>query len=392
MKSTYSAVFRLTILTLAALSLTACDDKKSSGQAQQAAVEVGTVSLTTQRVELTTELPGRTSAFRVAEVRPQVSGIVTKRLFQEGTEVKAGQQLYQIDPAPYQATLASAKADLAKAEASLRSVKAKAARYADLVAINAVSRQDYDDIVSSQEQYEAQIAAARAAVTTAQINVDYTRVFSPISGRIGKSSVTEGALVTANQTTTLATITQLDPIYVDVTQPSGDMMRLRRAIESGHLQGGETSGAPVNLTVEGSGLTYGQTGQLQFSDVTVDQTTGSVTLRALFSNPNRELLPGMFVRAKILQGVKEDGILVPQPAVARAADGSSYVWMISPDGKAVPHPITTSQIIGDKWLVSDGLKSGDQVIIDGLQRLRPGTAVKAAQAGTAPSTAARQTP
>lgn len=359
-----------------ALALAACDSKQSGGPPPAGPVEVSVVTLEAQPVALTTDLPGRTSAFRVAEVRPQVSGIVLKRLFEEGSQVKAGQQLYQIDPATYQATLQSAQADLAKARASLKSVEAKAARYADLVQINAVSRQDYDDAVASLDQAKAAILVAQAAVDTARINVDYTKVLAPISGRIGKSSVTEGALVTANQTTAMATITQLDPIYVDVSQSSSDLVRLRKAVAAGLMRQGDADKAPVTLTLDGSSAAYDQPGQLQFSDVTVDQSTGAVQVRAVFPNPRQELYPGLFVRARVEQGVRDNAVLVPQQAVVRTPDGGAAVWLVDAGNKVSQRPVVTGQAVGDKWLVDSGLSAGDRVVVEGLQKVRPGAEVR----------------
>jgi len=350
------------------------------------------VTLVPHRLEFFTELPGRTAAYRVAEVRPQVSGIVKKRLFREGAEVKAGQQLYQIDSARYEANLASARATLAKARANVKTSQAKASRYADLVKINAVSKQDYDDVVATLAQYRADVQAAKAEVDLARIDLDYTKVYAPISGRIGKSSVTEGALVTASQTTTLAKVTQLDPIYVDMTQSSDDLAKLRRAVESGQLQGNVRSGAQVRLVDSSGDPTYDMVGSLQFSDVTVDQTTGTVTLRALFPNPKHELLPGLFVRTRMEEGVKNNALTVPQAALVRDAAGGANVWMIGADGKVALHPIKVAQANGGGWVVESGLKSGDQVVVEGLQRLRPGVMAKGVDvtqtAETAPSGAA----
>lgn len=385
-----SKAFALPLAVSLALALSACDDKKQSAP-PPAPVEVSVVTLQPQRVPLFTELPGRTSAFRVAEVRPQVSGIVLKRLFEEGSEVKAGQQLYLIDPATYQAAVQSAQADLAKARANLKSVEAKATRYADLVKINAVSRQDYDDVVASLDQAKAEIMVAQAAVDTARINLNYTKVYAPIDGRIGKSSVTEGALVTANQTTPMATITQLDPIYVDVSQSSSELMRLRKAVSAGLVQQGQADQASVTLTLDGSTQAYDQPGQLQFSDVTVDQTTGSVQVRAVFPNPRKELYPGLFVRARVEQGARDNALLVPQQALVRNADGSAAVWVVGADNKVAPRPVTTAQAVGDKWLINDGLQAGDRVVTEGLQKIRPGAEVHpvdatAAKAAAVPAT------
>jgi membrane fusion protein (multidrug efflux system) len=386
MIQTFARLPSVTLAVLTVLAVAGCDGSKSAPPPPPPA-EVGTVIVQPERVSLSTELPGRTSAFRVAEVRPQVSGIVIKRLFREGSDVKAGEQLYQIDPATYQATLDSAKADLAKAEANLKSVKAKASRYAELVTINAISKQEYDDIVASQQQGEAQVASAKAGVDMAKINLEYTKVYAPIGGRIGRSSVTEGALVTANQAAQLASVQQLDPIYVDVTQSSAEVLKLRAAIASGQVRQGNNS-APVTLTVEGGEQAYGQPGELQFSDVTVDQTTGAVTLRAIFPNPNLDLLPGLFVRARISQGVKEQAIVVPQQAVVRTPDGSAVVWVVGADSKVAPHPVKTGQALGSKWLVTDGLQAGDQIVVEGLQKIRPGAQVKPVPAASTTAAAA----
>jgi membrane fusion protein (multidrug efflux system) len=364
------------MLAAALLALTACDNKQqNAGPPQAPMAEVSVVTVERQSVPLATEMPGRTSAYRVAEVRPQVSGIVLKRLFEEGSTVKAGQQLYQIDPATYQAAVQSAHADLAKARANLKSVEAKAARYADLVQINAVSRQDYDDVVATQDQAKAQILVAQAAVETARINQDYTKVYAPISGRIGKSAVTEGALVTANQAVALATITQLDPIYVDVSQSSSELLRLRQAIAAGVVrQAGDQ--AAVRLTIEGAGQPYAQEGRLKFSDVTVDQSTGAVQLRAVFPNPKAELYPGLFVRARVDQGVRDNSILIPQQSLVRNPDGSTVVWVVGDGNKAGPRPVTIGPAVGDQWLVESGLNAGDKVVVAGLQKIRPGAEVR----------------
>lgn len=373
----------------AAGMISACDDNKQ-GQAPAGPppTEVAVLTLTPQTVPLVTELPGRTSAYRVAEIRPQVSGIVQKRLFEEGGQVKAGQQLYQIDPATYQAALQSAQADLVKARASLKSVEAKALRYADLVKINAVSKQEYDDVVASLDQAKAAILVAQAQVDTARINVGYTKVYAPIDGIIGKSSVTEGALVTANQTTALATVTQLDPIYVDVSQSSSDLMRLRQSIAAGQIQQGQGDQAPVTLTLDGSTQAYGHAGQLKFSDVTVDPSTGAVQIRAVFPNPDRLLYPGLFVRARVEQGALDNALLVPQRALVRNADGSAAVWVVGADNKVAPRPVVTKQVVGDSWLIDQGLAGGDRVVVEGLQKIRPGAEVRPVEAGTTPAAAA----
>lgn len=380
----------LSVVAVALLALSACDGKQQGQAPAMPPPEVAVVKIERQTVPLSTELPGRTSAFRVAEVRPQVGGIVQKRLFEEGREVKAGQQLYQIDPSTYQAALQSAQADLAKARANLKSIEAKAARYADLVQINAVSRQDYDDVVASLDQAKAQIMVSQASIETARINVEYTKVYAPISGRIGKSSVTEGALVTAGQATALATITQLDPIYVDVSQSSTELMHLRQAVAAGVVQQGGDMAA-VRLSMDGSGQPYPEIGQLKFSEVTVDPSTGAVQVRAQFPNPRGDLYPGLFVRARIDQGVRQNAVLAPQQAVVRAPDGSTTVWVVGDDNKTAVRPVTVSQAVGDKWLVESGLENGDRVVVSGLQKIRPGIEVRIAapaapaQPGAAPA-------
>ncbi|MBI2240409.1 MAG: efflux RND transporter periplasmic adaptor subunit [Magnetospirillum gryphiswaldense] len=370
--------------------VSACDDnKQAQAPAGPPPVEVNVLTLVPKTVPLSTELPGRTSAYRVAEVRPQVSGIVQKRLFEEGSQVKAGQQLYQIEPATYQAALQSAQADLVKARASLKSVEAKAERYADLVKINAVSKQEYDDIVASLDQAKAAILVAQAQVDTARINVGYTKVYAPIDGIIGKSSVTEGALVTANQTGALATITQLDPIYVDVSQSSSDLMRLRQAMAAGQVQKGSADQAPVTLTLDGSTQAYPHAGQLKFSDVTVDPSTGAVQVRAVFPNPDKLLYPGLFVRARVEQGARDGAVLVPQRALVRNADGSAAVWVVGADNKVAPRPVVTKQVVGDSWLIDQGVAGGERIVVEGLQKIRPGAEVRPieanAEAGAAPA-------
>ncbi len=363
------------LAALLVLGLAACDGKPPAGPPQMPPPAVSVIEIKPQRVTVTTELPGRTSAFRVAEVRPQVSGIVLRRMFTEGAEVTAGQQLYQIDPATYQAAFESARADVAKAGANLKSVEAKAARYADLVKINAVSRQDYDDIVASLEQNRAQILVARAALETARINVEYTKVFAPISGRIGKSSVTEGALVTANQAAPLATVTQLDPIYVDISQSSSDLLRLRRAVAAGQMRQESEAQARVTLKLDGADEPYDHPGQLQFSEVTVDPATGAVRLRAVFPNPHQALYPGLFVRAVVDQGTREAALLVPQQALVRGPNGAASVWVVGADRKVNPRPVETGPAIGNDWLIAKGLSGGEQVVVEGLQKLRPGAEV-----------------
>jgi len=381
-----SAMFVITCALAGALGLHGCGKSKNNGPMPAAGPpEVGVVTIQPQRVAVTTELPGRTAAPQIAEVRPQVNGIIQKRVFTEGSDVKAGQVLYQIDPSTYQAAHASAKAAEARAEANLIPARLKEERYKDLVKIKAVSQQDYDDAFASLKQAEAEVAAARAAVDTARINLAYTRVTAPISGRIGRSSVTTGALVTANQTAPLATIQQLDSMYVDVTQSSADLLRLQQNLASGQLQRVDAR-ARVKLLLE-NGASYPLEGTLKFSDVTVDQSTGSVTLRSLFPDPKQLLLPGMFVRAVIQEGVKDQAILVPQRGVTRDQSGNAMVMVVGAEEKVEPRTIKAERTVGENWLVTDGLKAGDRVILEGIQKARPGTQVKAVPFGSKPEAA-----
>ena len=352
--------------------LTGCDNNKSEQAAQQPPA-VGVVTLKTEPLKISTELPGRTSAYRVAEVRPQVSGIILKRNFIEGSDIKAGQSLYQIDPATYQAAYDSAKGDLTQAQANARIAELTVKRYKPLLGTKYISQQDYDTAVATAAQNDAAVQVAKANVETARINLAYTKVTSPISGRIGKSSVTEGALVQNAQTTALATVQQLDPMYVDVTQSSEDFMRLRSELESGQLKQNDGK-ANVTLLMQ-NGSSYPQPGTLEFSDVTVDETTGSITLRAIVPNPNHALLPGMFVRARLDEGTNPNALLVPQQAVTRTPTGQATVMVVGADNKVEARQVTTSQAIGDKWLVTDGVKAGERVISTGLQRAKPGAQV-----------------
>ncbi len=338
---------------------------------QRPPVEVTVYTVTPQSVVLTQDLPGRTSSFQVAEIRPQVTGIIIDRLFTEGSFVKEGQQLYQIDPAPYQAAYDSKVADLSKAEANLKSVEPKLDRYRELVNVGGVSRQQYDDAVASMEQAKADIAVAQAAVATAKINLNYTKVFAPISGQIGKSSVTKGALVTANQGTALATVQNLSKIYVDVSQSSTEIMRLRKQMTSGLKQGPLLA----ELLLEGEKEPYGLKGEIQFSDVTVDEGTGMVQLRILFPNPDGYLLPGLFVKARVAQSKLENAIMVPQQAVVRSAGGDTTVWAVGADNTVNPRPVQVSKAYGDRWLINSGLAAGDKVVVAGLQKIAPGAKV-----------------
>ncbi|MDP3851512.1 MAG: efflux RND transporter periplasmic adaptor subunit [Luteolibacter sp.] len=359
------------------LPLSSCGKKPAPGAPAIMAgtPEVSVITIETQRVTLSTELSGRVAASLTAEVRPQVGGIIQNRLFTEGSDVKAGEVLYQIDPASYQAAHDGAQAALAKAEANLLPVKLKADRYKELLTSEAVSGQDLDDAVAALKLTEADIQSAKASLEAARINLAYTKVTAPISGRIGRSSVTNGALVTASQPTPLATIQQLDPVYVDVTQSSSDMLRLRKALESGRTTTSEKQ-AKVALTLD-DGSQYPQPGILKFTEAFVDESTGSVTLRTLFPNPKLTLLPGMFVRATLEEGVREQGILVPQRGVTRNPAGSAMVMTVGADEKVEPRVIQADRTVGENWLVNEGLKPGDRVILEGLQKARPGTPVKA---------------
>ncbi|MGL4410085.1 MAG: efflux RND transporter periplasmic adaptor subunit [Zoogloea sp.] len=364
----------MTAMALSGALLAACGQQ---GQPQGAGgpVEVGTYEVQTQKLALTTELSGRTSAYQVSEVRPQVNGIVQRRLFVEGADVKAGQSLYQIDPAVYQVTFDSAKAALAKAEATLSSTRAKASRYDELVAIKAVSQQDQDDAQASLKQALADVETAKANLEAARINLAYTQVAAPISGRIGKSTVTPGALLTANQTTALTTIQQLDPMYVDVTQSSAELLRLKREWASGKLKRISNKEASVRLILE-DGSEYPLPGKLQFSDVTVDQGTGTLTLRAVFPNPKGDLLPGMYVRAVLEEGTASEALLVPQQGVSRDTKGNPTAMVLNGEGKVEARSLKTERTVGDKWLVSEGLQAGDQLIVEGLQKIQPGIPAK----------------
>ncbi|AHG21467.1 multidrug transporter [Chania multitudinisentens RB-25] len=363
------------------LVLIGCNDKETQQQgAQHPAPAVGVVTLKAEPLNITTELPGRTAAYRIAEVRPQVGGIILKRNFTEGSDIKAGVSLYQIDPATYQAAYESAKGDLAKAQAAAEIARLTVTRYKPLLGTNYVSKQDYDTAVSTQLQANAAVVAAKAAVEAARINLAYTKVTSPISGRSGISTVTEGALVSTGQAVALTTVQQLDPMYVDVTQSSNDFLRLKQELADGTLQQ-ENGKAKVKLLLE-NGQVYEHEGTLEFSDVTVDQTTGSITIRAIFPNPNDALLPGMFVRARLDEGVRNDALLVPQQGVTRNPRGEATALVVGADDKVELRMLTAAQAIGDKWLITDGLKSGDRVIISGLQKIGPGMQVKAQEANS----------
>jgi len=363
---------------LAGLALSGCGKFKSGGgKMQMPAPEVAVAVIQPERLTLTTELPGRVSAFLVAEVRPQVGGIIQKRLFEEGGDVNAGDLLYQIDPAVYEAAHAGARAALARAEANLTAVRFRAERYKELSAVKAVSQQNYDDAFAALKQAEAEIEVNKAAVENARINLAYTRVAAPISGRIGRSSVTIGALVTAHQGSALAVIQQLDPVYVDVTQSSANLLRLKRSMASGHLKstGGDYQ-TKVRLILE-DGTSYPLEGTLEFSDVTVDPSTSSFILRMIFPNPDHVLLSGMYVRAVIEEGVNEQALLVPQQGISRDPKGNALAMLVDASDKAEQRAVKVERAIGDKWLVTEGLKPGDRVIVEGVQKVRPGAPAKA---------------
>lgn len=345
---------------LCGLLLTACN--RQPGAPPAPPPEVATITVAPRPVALTTELPGRTSPYRIAEIRPQVNGLIQKRLFEEGSEVRAGEALYQIDSAPFKAALDSA-------EANLPSLRSRAARFKEALADKSVSQQDFDDADAALKQAEAQVEMAR-------INLGYTRVVSPISGRIGKSAVTDGAIVTAYQPLALTSIQQLDPIYVDVPQSTTDLLRLQRRLEEGRLTGGGTDDSKVQLILA-DGAEYPLKGTLQFRDVSVDPTTASVILRMVFPNPNGVLLPGMFVRAVVNEGVNEQAILIPQQAVTRDPKGNPLALVVDPAGKVEQRKLELDRTIGDHWLITAGLSPGDQVITEGMQKARPGAVVKA---------------
>ncbi len=361
---------------LAGLSLLCGCEKGYSQQAAPVRVaEVATVTIQPQSIELSTELPGRTAAYLVAEIRPQVNGIIQKRLFQEGSDVKAGHLLYQIDPAPFKVAYDSARASLGKAQANLTPLQLRAKRYSELLTDRAVSRQDYDDAAAAVEQAKAEIEYWKTAVESARINLGYTRVSAPIPGRIGRSSITDGALVTAYQAAPLATVHQLDPIYVDVTQSSSELLRLKRSFEAGLLSAGE-NGRKVRIILE-DGTPYPMEGTLQFREVTVDPKTGSFTLRIVVPNPDHLLLPGMFVRAVVQEGTADQAILVPQQGVSRNSKGEPVALVVDETETVQQRILTLERAIGDRWRVSAGLAPGDRLIVEGMLNVRPGAKVKA---------------
>jgi membrane fusion protein (multidrug efflux system) len=362
------------ILMMSAVLVTGCSGGKSQQPPAPATPQVGYVTVSPQSVTLSTELAARTAAYETSDVRPQVNGLITARLFAEGDEVRAGQPLYRIDSQPYQAQVASARAALSRAKAAIASNDALARRYGELVKINAIARQDFENAQTTAQQARADVAAQEAALRTATIDLGRTTVKAPIAGRIGRSAVTTGGLVTASQTTALSTIQRLDPIYVDITQSSVDQLKLRKQLLDGNLSRG-AGAARIRLKLEDGSL-YPVEGVVKFADVTVDPATGSQTIRAQFSNPNRLLLPGMYVTAQFVEGTKANALLVPQRAVSRDEKGNPVVMVVGPGDKIQPRTLTAPRTVGDNWLVTAGLKAGDRVIVEGAQNLQPGAAVK----------------
>ncbi|MCW5555075.1 MAG: efflux RND transporter periplasmic adaptor subunit [Verrucomicrobiae bacterium] len=366
--------FHNLLLATITVMLTACS--RDSAPPPTTTPEVATVTMTKHSVTLTTALPGRTAPYRIAEIRPQVNGLILKRLFIEGADVQEGQALYQIDPAPFQAALDNAKAALGRAEANLPAIRSRVNRYRQALAEKAVSQQDFDDAEAALNQAEADIQYYRAMVETARINLGYARVVSPIAGRIGASTVTDGAIVTAYQPVALATIQQLDPIYVDVTQSSTELLRLQRRLQAGQLSQDGKNGNEVELLLS-DGTKYPLRGELQFRDVSVEPSTASVVLRMVFPNPDGVLLPGMFVRAVVTEGVNQEAILIPQQTVSRDPKGNPYALVVDAEGKVEQRKLSLDRAIGDQWLVRSGLAPGDQLIAEGMQKVRAGLAVKA---------------
>lgn len=374
---------RLAVFALAACAtvaaLSGCQGKKQTAAPTAAAapqaVLVSVQEIKLQNVIMRTELPGRTSAYRVAEVRPQVSGIIQKRLFEEGAEVKEGQSLYQIDPAVYEANVASAKAALLQAQATLVSAKADAKRSAELVKVNAVSRSANDTAQANYKVAIANVEAAKAALEAAQIDLRYTEVTSPITGKVSLSEVTPGALVTANQAQRLTVVQQLDPIYVDVTQSYDVLANLRQQAKEGLIKLGTEGSADVQLILEGDRV-YGPIGKLTFQDTLVDESTGTVRIRAVFSNPDRELMPGMYVRARLVDGVREKAVKLDQRATMRRNTGEPYVYVVNRDNKVESRDIKIAGAEGPYWVLDSGLSEGDRVIVDGIQHVRPGSLVR----------------
>jgi len=365
--------YHLPAALLLLTALAGCGDKAANGQGQMPPPEVSVLTVAPERIGLITELPGRLEATRVAQVRARVPGVVLNKVFREGADVKAGEILFRIDPAQFQATLNSAQAALEKAQANLAQANLKAQRYRPLVETSAISKQEYDDVLTAQQQTSADLAASKAAVDTARLNLGYATVTAPISGRIGRALVTEGALVGQGEATPMATVQQIDPIFVNITQSSTELMRLKQALAAGQLKSAGLGQARVVLVTE-DGRVYAHAGKLLFSDLTVDEGSGAILLRAEFPNPERELLPGMYVRARLEQAVNENAITVPQQAVVRGTDGAS-VMLVGADGKVSAQPVTADAVQDGKWIISKGLKAGDRVIVEGLQKTKPGAIV-----------------
>ncbi|WP_272977857.1 efflux RND transporter periplasmic adaptor subunit [Idiomarina baltica] len=379
MKKRNTPIAAVLAVALTSATLYGCSDEQQAAAqgGQQQAVPVEALTIKTQSVEIQNELPGRTSAYRVAEVRPQVSGVLLERKFVEGTKVEKGQQLYQIDPAIYQAEVASAQADFESAKAALKVSELRQKRLKELLADKAVSQDEFDSAEATYLQNKAALALAEAQLKRAKINLEYTKVKAPITGIVGRSNVTEGALVTASQSTPLVTINQLDPIYVDINQSSREFLELKAEIESGRIEANKNGNAPVSLSL--NGLDYQTQGELLFSEVSVDQDTGAILLRAEFPNPENKLYPGMFVRAKVSEGTLNNAILVPQEAVTRDVRGRPYVMLINDENKVEQRMVTTARAIDNEWLISDGLNAGDRIVTAGLQKIRPGAQVTVSQ-------------
>ena len=390
LRRTHRLRFSLVLIAVSlGLVLTACSDSQSAVVAKTP--EVGVVTLSARPLTLESELAGRTSAFMVAQIRPQVGGLLQKRTFTEGAQVRAGELLYQIDPASYQAAYASAQASVARSAATVDAARLKAKRQSDLLAIEAISKQDHEDAQVALQQAQADLAAAQAALDTARINLEHTRITSPISGRVETSTVTAGALLTANQETALTTVQQLDPIYVDIPQSSAEVLQLRKDLASGRLTGGNATTTRIQLILE-DGSVYAHEGRLQFSGVTVNTTTGAVTLRALLPNPEHLLLPGMYVRARLEKGSDPQALLVPQPAIARNNAGQATALVVTADNKIEQRSVTVAEVVGQNWRVIDGLAAGERVVVEGSAKVRTGQSVHAVDVKMAASAAKAANP
>lgn len=376
------------VAALAAVSvLMGCAETSQPDASKDEALQVGVFTVRSQAVEVTTDLPGRTTPYRVAQVRPQVGGVIEQRTFDEGARVESGQLLYQLDDKVYRARVEQAQAELDKAKATVQSVESNTRRIREVVDSGAVSQQEFDDARARLAEAKADVELAKARLEAARIDLQYTQIAASIDGRIGRSFVTEGALVTANQAAELAQITQLDPIYVDIPRSSAEVLALRQAVSQGRLQQAESGKTQVRLVLE-DGSEYGHAGELQFSDVTVDRDTGSVTLRAIFPNPDHQLLPGMYVQARVTEGVQKQALLVPQQGVTRDRQGQATALRVNADGTVEKRVLLADKAIGHFWLISDGLEVGDQVIVNQLQRVQPGDQVTTEDAGIQPYAAA----